>query len=533
MLRTLYLLILFVLTTGMAPSFAAAQNNDQARLKTLFESVLNTQKAEAQARGSTLVLEGDIQIENAGHYYAVTLPHASLKHKDGSTMEIGMIAVNASPQQAKGVWKMTIALPTPFILKDKTGTPLMSVNIGGQNVTGTWNEAVEYFTQLNASYTDVTAEDMAKTFSLKLPMLSVKSDLKETTPGKWSGPMEAHLQKLDLTIPQQKTKISLESATAHFDLLSYDPLLIKAKRTELAALRDHASQPATDGQPLPAPSPEHMSAVGQLIFDLLTKSGEGFKTTYALKNLEIIAPQPGQEAMGKFGLEKGLLSIETSGFSSDKVSLNIGLDYDGLDPRPLNEQFQNLLAKEAHISWALKNVPLQQLAATLTNAFSGMAQGSPAMTQMTAAGLMFKIPAILSQAQTSLVVEKNFMMNDLYRTELNGQMLADITAATGFTSDFVLGVYGLDNLIIALENAAANPNTMYRKNIQGWAANLKYFKGFGVKQKDDQATPLYRYHFQMTPQGQMLLNEKDAASVFTGSFLPPLPADAAPAGTAQ
>lgn len=496
---------------------SSARAQDQTALRAMFESIMDKQKQAATERGDTLNFEGDIQIEDAGSYYAATLPHASLTTKEGNTLEIGMIAVNASPQSKPGIWKVTIALPTPFTLKDSKGTPLMTMSVGSQSVTGIWNNNIEYFTQLNADYRDIIVQDVTQGFSAKLGTLGLKSDLTETAPGKWSGPIDIKLEKLEAVIPDRQMKISLGSATNRVHLLSYDPALIQSKRAELSALQEKAAN-STKNE-------EQNLAIGTLIFDLLTKSGDGLKTDYAVENFEVIAPQPGQQAMGKFSLEKGSLSLVLSGFSEDKVTLLLGLDYEGLDPRPLSAHIRNVMPRETHLEWELKNVPVQQLAATLQNTLGGLTSSTKGMNQMGMAALMFKLPAILSQAGTALTVEKNYINNDLYRAELDGDVKTDLSAFTGFVSDFMLKVYGLDNLITALENAAAEPTTMYRTTIGGWASNLRYFKGFGLRQKDDQSTPYYTYHFELTPQGQMLLNDKDAAAMLSGSLLPPIPGE--------
>ncbi|MCD8562869.1 MAG: hypothetical protein LRY54_02175 [Alphaproteobacteria bacterium] len=484
-----------------------ARADDTAKLKTVFSTMLEDQKKAAAARGETLELEGDTQIENAGNYYAVTLPHISLKTKDGETLEIGIIAVNTSAADKPGSWKMTFALPTPLILKDPAGNPKLNLAINGQKVTGIWNEDIGYFTQMDALYSGISLTDIAQNFSANIGSISIKSNLEERSPGKWSGPLSGRLEKLDILIPDRQMKLSLKSLENNIEFLSYDPALIRTKQQELAA--------ATAANESP----------GQILFDLLTKSGEGFKTTYDIEGLEIIAPQPGQNTMGKFGLDAGAVSLALSGFSADKVAASISLNYRGLDPRPLSTHLQNVMPREAHLSWELKDVPLQKLSATVQNTFSA-AKDNPAATQAGMAALVFKLSALLSQAQTRLSVQKNYMMNDLYRTNLDGGVSADITALLGFSSDFVLNVYGLNNLITALDNAAIEPTTMYRTTLQSWAANLKYFKGFGLLQKDESNAAFHSYHFQLTPQGQILLNDKDAAGLIGGSLLPPLPTDA-------
>jgi hypothetical protein len=481
-----------------------AQQDDESRLKAVFGKMMEDQKKSAAAQGNTLTFEGDIQIEKAENYYAVTLPHAGLKTKEGDTLEIGMIAINASAGPQPASWKMTIALPTPFTLKDKEGKPLMTLAIGTQKATGIWNEKIGYFTGLDAVYGGISVTDTAKSFSATLGSLAVKSDLTETSPGKWSGPMSASLENLEVLLPAKQTKILLKSGVNKVDLLAYDPALIRSKQASLTA---------------PANANMAMS-----LFDLFTKSGEGFKTEYSVEGLEIVAPQPGQTAMGKFGLDRGSFSLALNGFGADKVNASLALDYRGLDPRPLSEQLKNVMPKEAHLDWELKDVPLQQITATVQNT---MGAGAGAGAQLAMVALVSKLSALMSQSKTSITVDKNYVLNDLYRADLNGSANADITALLGFSADAVLGVYGLDNLITALENAGIESTTMYRTTIQSWAASLKYFKGFGVMQKDPEGSPLHRYHFQVTPQGKLLLNDKDAAALLSGGLLPPVPGDAA------
>lgn len=496
---------LALIVTLALPFTAWADAAEEARLKDIFSKIIATQKTEAAAHGSEFITEGDIQIEDAGNYYAVTLPLAKLKTKDGNVLDIGMIAINASPQAQPGTWKMTIALPTPFVMKDAAGAPLMSLAIGSQNVTGIWNESLAAFTTLNASYGDLKVEDMGKAFSGTLAKLAFSADLKEASPGKWSGPMMTRLDGLSVSIPGKQMKIGLKWGEMKFDLSGYN----------LAALKgSDMKDPAT-------------------IIGALAKNAEGLRSALNVQEFEVIAPQPGQEAMGKFALEKGNFTLALSGLSQDKVTAQIGLDYRGLDPKPLNEQLQNLLPHEAKLNWQLNNVPLQKLTTTVQNTLGAVNTVSPAMPQMGAMALMMKLPALLSEAQTSMTVEKNYVSNDLYRAELEGNVKSDITAFTGFISDFMLGVYGLDNLIVALENAAAIPTTMYRSELRSLASNLKYFKGFAVQKKDDQGTNMHGYHFEITPQGQFLLNDKDAAALLSGNVLPPVGGEPAPTAPAQ
>src|SRR5690606_24068324 len=115
------------------------------------EDMLNQRAEQARAQGGELVRDGAVIVEKAKEYYAVTLPPLSLRGKNNTRVDIGMIAVNASPGKEEGEWRMSVALPMPLIVRDmnQDGRTL-TVDIARQNMAGIWHEKIEGFSKLNA-----------------------------------------------------------------------------------------------------------------------------------------------------------------------------------------------------------------------------------------------------------------------------------------------------------------------------------------------------------------------------------------------
>ncbi len=155
-------------------------------LKGQIEGFLENQKTVAANNGSTLVTKGDITVEKAVGYYALTLPHITYIDAEGIRSEIGMIAVNAIPEGTHD-WKVTIALPTPISSFQKNGAPQFKTDIGAQNATGMWNEKLGHFTALNAAFGNLRFQDVMDKDALTIESATFTSALNENDPGAFTG----------------------------------------------------------------------------------------------------------------------------------------------------------------------------------------------------------------------------------------------------------------------------------------------------------------------------------------------------------
>lgn len=183
-------LFAFLAFFSVAP--AQAQDNDARAqiLKGQLEGFLEHQKSVALKNGCKLATKGDITVEKASGYYALTLPHITYTDSEGVRSEIGMVAVNAVPE-ANNNWKISLALPTPINSYGSGGGEQFRTDIGTQNATGIWNEKLGHFTSVDANYGNIRLNSLIDQSTVTIGALAVNSKMNENDPGAYTGKLVA------------------------------------------------------------------------------------------------------------------------------------------------------------------------------------------------------------------------------------------------------------------------------------------------------------------------------------------------------
>jgi len=192
-------LALLALLTFIAPVAAHAQNDD-ARVQTLkgqLEGFIEQQKSVALKNGCKLDTKGQITVEKAGSYYAFTLPHITYTDSKGIRTDIGMISINAVPDD-NHEWKISTALPTPIKSFNAGGAEVFRTDIGTQNSSGIWNERLGHFTQVKSNYDNVQFKDLLDQSTVTVGALSLASQLQENDPEAYTGTAVATLDNISI-----------------------------------------------------------------------------------------------------------------------------------------------------------------------------------------------------------------------------------------------------------------------------------------------------------------------------------------------
>lgn len=193
-----YLLLLTLSFLLFAPA-AKAQGLDPqvAILKGQIEGFLEAQKITAQKNGCLFATNGDLTVEKANGYYAFTLPHITFTDAKGVRSELGMLAINATPDGTDN-WKISMALPTPVNSFNPSGKQTFRTDLGAQNISGVWNVKLGHFTNLNGSIATVKISNLVEQTTMTVANASLNALLSETTPGTWSGKANALLANVSV-----------------------------------------------------------------------------------------------------------------------------------------------------------------------------------------------------------------------------------------------------------------------------------------------------------------------------------------------
>jgi len=197
----------------IAPVARAADPATDARVQILkgqIEGFLENQKAMALKNGCKLDAKGAITVEQADGYYAFTLPHMTYTDAKGIRSELGMIAVNATPD-AGNDWKISVALPTPISSFNASGTEAFRTSIGTQTATGVWNEKLGHFTSVNANLGNVQMNDLIKQSTATVNGLTFTSNLTEKDPEAYTGSANVILSNISLYYAETNFKGTIPS----------------------------------------------------------------------------------------------------------------------------------------------------------------------------------------------------------------------------------------------------------------------------------------------------------------------------------
>lgn len=502
-----FLIVFAVVLMAAQPAFAkGARPDGQKKLEAIFGELLDQYRKAAEARGAKLITEGDILVEPSGDsYYAVTLPHMSMKQPDGAYTEIGMIAVNALPGDKPEQWNMTIALPTPIIHYDNLGKPLVTSDIGGQNFAGVWDDKVKNFTKINARYSNLNIKHHGEQTRIVLPEMQFIYDLKETKPGLWSGPADLKISNLQTYFDADGSTANIKEIRIVSKMEDYSIAEALAYQESINALIESAE--AGDS---PSASGHNVMGLYNLVFDFMSNSWNAFDFGIDVKGVSMTRPPIPGSPPGVLKIADGRFGFGMAGLREGKVRLGFKLAYDGFELAPVPPDYGKAMPEHVNFDLAINNLPYREMVdlgrSTLQNTVD-----NPQMGQLAGLQAIAAMPQLLTQAQTNVTLSESAVGNEHYDVQTDALFTADMNAAMGATGTVNAEIFGIDNLIASLNAAAANPQIAeaQKQKIQDTLAALAIVKMAGQMGKDDQGRDIRSYKLELNQQGQTLLNGTD------------------------
>lgn len=466
----------------------------ETRLASLFTTIIEEQKTLTALDGSELQTKGEVSVENAGSYYAITLPHITIAHPDGGSLEIGIIAINAREHDVKGQWKMSVSIPTPLRLAHGMEVQGTTIAIGAQKANGIFHEAYRQFSKFNARYDDITI--LRANQKATIERLSFTTDFAQTPQNRWSGPSFATIRNIrigsDSATQNNKSALKIASIKADIALDEYNPAAGKRHKENILEL--HKSGALKNINTL---SKSTREAIAASSLELFTKGMNGFDGIYKITGIEATNRKGEKAAIDTMQIKMG-----ANGFlSGNLMDFALSIDYDGLDIASIAAEEKDIIPAKAKLGFAIRNIPFRDLAKLGQTTLAAKKNDENAMQalQMSGLALMLKLPAILSQAGTTVEIKDNGLGNALYNLAINGEIRADIMAKNNATAQASAIFTGLTPLMKKLKTVSEP--TKYTAII----GRLEQFLNLAVKDGD-----LHRIDFAMGEDGKMLLNGQNA-----------------------
>lgn len=493
-----------------APAAAQAPINDAgaAALKTQIEDVLNKQKNTRQLSGGALVTEGNVVVEQADTYYAVTLPDITIKDEKGESAEIGIIAINAIPDATPGNWKLSVSVPTPITWKNAAGTPVRKMNIGTQRLSGFWNQSLSAFSALDGSYGNVAIEDMARQKTYRIATVNILSNLKETAQGIWSGDTVATLKGLNGGGAPSVGTTKADEITLTATVKDLSAAKQQQMREKIGAFAEN-----TNPKDLETLSPAGQLALYNMVVDMMRSAGSGFTLKAALKNFAVAMPAMGTQPARNLNIKDGTLGLNLAGIDTGKVTLGILSQMDDMVSSPVANP--TVVPTDMNLDMKIQNLPFEELVKIGQDSLKAAGRGGAAK-QFAGIQAMISLPQVLSAAGANVTVTNSTFSNGSADAKVDGTMKADMNATMGAVGQMKAEVAGLDAIIASLQKQAnETPDAGKKARLQKTIQNLTVFNLAGQAENRGGKT-VKKYDFQLTPTGQMLLNGSDL-SVLTGA----------------
>ncbi len=513
--------ILFVMLLFPLNLMAAEINAQGAqKLKTSFGDILAYQKEVNEAFGSVRVIyEGELSVKQESDYYTITLPRILLKSpiitptEDGEdtkaseqTFDMGIISINAMPDDQAGYWKTVWTLPEAMTMSGETGEDF-TISFGSQNIIALFDDTLGYFTKMNMNLSDLHFKVGDQDTGASIGNLQLYTNFDKNEAGTFSGPGHFLINNLVVVKPEDGISIKTEelkiSSTvtdlALPTLLEYKAKLLKHADVfkSLEKMDDESDAENIDSQ-----------GVLDMILDMYDINMSSLNIKYALKNMEIVSTaEDNDEDLDSVKIGSAFIEFGSDNINSENGTLHIKMGHDALDIQGENPQaFSTSLPTHTNLDIRAENIPYLTLSRMMKNSAASLVK-NPDSAGIVGFTALMKLPAILSQANTQLIVTDNSIKNDVYDVSLNGKVLTDLTAAMGFSAKFQMIFKGLDDLLTKIPRDPENKATM------NTIKNLETLKSLGNTSTDENGKTIYTFDFEANPQGSITVNGKDTSTL--------------------
>lgn len=494
------LTFVLILMTSL-PVMAKAPINDEgaAKVKALVQSMLDQQSEMHTSEYSKFITEGEIKVEQAKSYYAVTLPDitvVSQSEKNDKTKKlitkIGIIGMNVIPTNNAKEWKMTVAIPTPIKYLDENKQTLMQMDIGQQQMVGTWNEDLNTYSKINGQYRQIVLHnnDSEKKIQINIDEFSIKSNSKQGANNLWSGPSDIQFSNLTVTTPktpEDKPALSIGNIKIIGSMKDYAPELQGSLQKTFSAL---GNKTITD--------PKEYTNIFPLLLNLV--DSVAFKMS--LKDLKI-SPNTNTLTQEPLELKEAFFGFGIHGLKTKMFSNNFSFGWHGLSGSENQQDDSNTIPTTMSFSFALDKLPLEPLinmGAQLAN--SGANKDN--IAQMAMMNAMMTLPQKLSEAGTKVSIKDTVIKHPHYRFNFDGHLKADQASVIGVNGEATVKAVGIENVITLLETQRIEASEDRKVKIDKMITQLKTLQKF-VKD-DPNGSDLKTATFTLDNQGQTLVN---------------------------
>lgn len=497
-------LIIFILLCGMRPAMAALDQTGAEHVRQIFTDYLDHQKTSARLSGRELKAEGGIIVEPGQYYYAITTPHLSMIEADGSSTDIGILAINAMPGDTPKEWKVTIAIPTPIIRYDARKKIQAQIEVGAQTLAGVWSENLSSFMKLDARYEKITIRQITDAITVKIKKASIFYNLSANADGKtWSGPARYAMENLEISRDGSPDISTIGSIVADIFIHDYSPAALLNYQNRMKAITDSAQSGGANNA--------HIQNLYDLVFNSIGTLWDGFDSSITVNDLNLVRSG---SPVGTVALKQAGFSLSVAGFRNNSVSVTVKTNYDGLSITPPPSGFDETTPAKMNMDITISKIPFKELV-DLGRTTLQAGEQSPEQAKLAGMRAFALAPQLLTTAGTTITINPSSFGNLAYNVQMNGSIIANLQAIMGAHGKGRVEINGIDK-IIGLMNEKLKDKSLddtSRKAIRDSLVTMTILQTVGQKDNAAKGADKRIYDMELTEAGKLTLNGTDLSAL--------------------
>jgi hypothetical protein len=504
-LRTAGLALVMAGLTWVAPAHAAALDADQ--IKRDVTAYLDQIGGAGKDR---VILYRAVEVKPDGDGLRVSIADLAVHAEGSDPVTLGTVTFRLKGRDDGNIDIGDLTLPAELALGEKDD--VVTMKLPSVAMTGQWSPKLQTLLGLDASAKDIGISNKKSVGSIA--RVAAKLVATDKGNGRYDEVGSFLLAGLKMT-DDEKHSVALGQLAVDSSAQNVDLAAMAQQQDKLKALQ---------AQGKAASEADLMSMFGGMF--ALLPSGKG---TIKLSDLAVADGTQGWS----FALPAASLGGALAGFDQDRGGFGLTLAYSGLTYSTGNEQADQmtgaLAPRRVDLSLGLEDLPSKQLVALLgtflqanaaaaatgasggksTDGSTGDASGAPpAMDSSTLAMMLLpQLQGALIQAGSKFRISPSELESPAATIKLEGLAQATQQAALGGVATLKLEITGLDKIIATAKQMVGPQGGDELKA-------LDVLRLVSERSKAADGTPIDRYTFSLSPEGEMKVNDKPIDSLF-------------------
>ena len=491
---------------GSITALAEAAEIEESGAAAQVRSALTVAMAGHDSEESTLDYGIDI-VENDDGSMIATLRSVRLLSEEG-TWEIGDIVYALSPA-GEATYDTVVTLPQVTSIFDNSGTSAGGSTIGSQDIRGTWNVALNLWSQGTIDMRDVELRIAApgqEAFTMTIVAITGDTRLEATAPGKWGGVARMALESIGLA-GSDGENAGVERINIVVDQRAVDYVFFQA----MGMARAQFEQRFGANPDLQDPSVQQaMSEITGPVFALARERAPligDIGMAFTINGISGTDPETGAPitiARLHFGISAEDLDHPTG-------TVKLAYEHSGLAV-PIDGIMQDYVPGEMAFIIALRDLPVEDAATMALEMFEeGMTNPADfqdnAMMALTFLGL--GLQQSMAESGSALEIERIAYISQGLKAHITGTLVASAASPLGAVGTVTMEIEGLDEAAAQLAAQTDDPDA------QEAAMPLAMLQAMGERVEDG-GVVRHIYVVELTADGRTLLNGNDMGPMIDG-----------------